>query len=303
MKSEQTVKQQHLPVMPNEIIHELKEVTRELNHFFDGTFGRGGHSMLVRDEFGDIRVTATDRDLDAVAYAGSQFPDLVEQEKLRVIHSVFSNQEVLSEFQEPPVFDAALLDLGVSSPQLDKSERGFSFYNSGPLDMRMDQSQELTAADIVNTWDAQDLSDLFYQYGEIKFPNKVVRAIINDREEKPFETTEELSGLIERVDGWRKKSKHPATSYFLALRLMVNKELEVLKEALPEIIKMLKHEGRLLVLTFHSLEDRIVKQFMKGAPELGRMVYKKVIKPTEEELKINPRSRSAKLRVFERLIE
>ncbi len=303
MKPKDIVKQPHLPVMPSEIINELREVTRGVSHFFDGTFGRGGHSMMVRDEFGDIKVTATDRDLDAVAFANSKFSDLIEQKKIRVIHSVFSNQEVLSEFQEPPVFDAGLLDLGVSSPQLDEAGRGFSFYNSGPLDMRMDQSQELTAADIVNTWDAQDLSDLFYQYGEIKFPNKVVRAIINDREEKPFVTTEDLSGLIERVDGWRKKSKHPATSYFLALRLMVNKELEVLKEALPEIIKMLKHEGRLLVLTFHSLEDRIVKQFMKGAPELGRMVYKKVIKPTEEELKINPRSRSAKLRVFERLID
>ena len=201
------------------------------------------------------------------------------------------------------LFDMMFLDLGVSSPQLDKSDRGFSFYHQGPLDMRMNQQQILTADYIINTWSEKDLVGLFQNYGEIYKPFRVVRAIVHDRKTKAFKTTQELSGLIERVEGWRKKGFHPATQYFMALRLVVNQELEVLREALPAMLKSLNPGGRLAVISFHSLEDRIVKNIFKDSKDWGRPINKKVIIASEEEQRQNPRSRSAKLRIFERTVQ
>ncbi len=201
-----------------------------------------------------------------------------------------------------------MFDLGVSSPQLDVASRGFSFYHEGPLDMRMDDRLTLTAAKIVNEWDEQDLARVFIGHGEVEYPFKVIRAILADRVSTPFKTTKQLSGLIERVDGWVKKGFHPATQYFQALRLEVNRELDVVAKALPAALQLLVPGGRLAVITFHSLEDRIVKNFFRDAEDgtsvlgssFGENVKRKAFKPSDREVASNTRSRSAKLRVFRR---
>ncbi|NCN95165.1 MAG: 16S rRNA (cytosine(1402)-N(4))-methyltransferase RsmH, partial [Bdellovibrionales bacterium] len=180
-------------------------------------------------------------------------------------------------------------------------ERGFSFYHDGPLDMRMDQSQEFKASDIINQWSEDELVELFREYGEIYKPYRVVNEIVKRRETKPFETTMELSLLIERTFGWRTKGKHPATNFFLALRLEVNQELTELHSSLLKIIThALRPKGRLMVISFHSTEDRIVKKLFKSSTHLGLNLTKKVIAPERSEILLNPRSRSAKLRVFQR---
>ena len=196
-------------------------------------------------------------------------------------------------------FDMVLLDLGVSSPQLDQADRGFSFNKEGPLDMRMNQRSGETAADIVNTFSQEDLISIFHKYGEIQNPARVVRAIVNDRGINPFVSTLQLAGLIERVDGWHKKGFHPATQYFMALRLVINRELEVIEKVLPLLMNQMQDQGRISVITFHSLEDRIVKNLFRDS-DTGFLVNKKVIVPSEEECKMNSRARSAKLRIFQK---
>ncbi len=281
----------HLPVMLNEVIGVFKESQAPLKVLLDGTFGRGGHTKALLENFPGLHVWAMDQDQDAIA-AGKN----LNLPNLTLVHGNFSEFEKI----EHKSFDGILLDLGVSSPQLDDAARGFSFYHDGPLDMRMDRTQKITAADIVNGWSEEELIELFKELGEVRNPNRVVRAIVHDRKLKPFETTRQLASMIERVSGWRKKGFNPATQYFMALRLQVNGELRVLEETLPKLMKALSDKGRAVVITFHSLEDRIVKNIFKNNPELGRPVSKKVVKPSREEEKSNPRSRSAKLRAFER---
>ena len=290
----------HIPVMKDEILKMMEEMPSPPARILDTTFGRGGHTRAFLDGWPEAQVVALDQDQAALDHGQEYFKAELESGRLQLIHSNFVHLDKALPNQQ---FDVVFSDLGVSSPQLDDAERGFSVYHDGPLDMRMDQSQGLTAADIVNEWSANELADLFFQLGEVRRPQKVVARILEAREEKPFERTRELSILIERAEGWRKKGHHPATKYFLALRLKVNRELDVIEEALPVFMNALNHEGRLIVLTFHSLEDRIVKWGMKNRTELGRLVNKKVIPPTREEQLKNPRSRSAKLRVFERLKE
>jgi 16S rRNA (cytosine1402-N4)-methyltransferase len=288
---------EHYPVMLQEVLaafypyREKKDAT-----YFDGTFGRGGHYMAVKFTVTAMKATVMDQDLAAVKYGNERFKTEVENGSLRIIHGNFS------QFSDHNLknFDMMLLDLGVSSPQLDQAERGFSFYHDGPLDMRMNQQQGLTAEVLVNTATEEDLIRIFKEYGEVYRPSRVVRAIVNDRKTKAFQSTAQLAGLIERVDGWQVKGHHPATKYFMALRLAVNSELEVVGETIPQMIKALNPGGRLAVITFHSLEDRIVKNIFRDSEELGRSVYKKVVVPSQEELDLNSRSRSAKLRVFER---
>ncbi len=276
------------------VFREKKEL-----RYFDGTFGRGGHMGAVLAHFPQATAVAMDQDLRAVEACKTTFKTEVETERVRIIHGNFS------EFREQNLgsFDMMLLDLGVSSPQLDNAERGFSFYNDGPLDMRMNQNQGITAEYIVNTASEQELNDLFKLYGEIHRPFRVVRAIVHDRKTKAFQNTKDLAGLIERVDGWRHKGHHPATQYFMALRLRVNSELEVLQSALPDMMRALSPGGRLAVISFHSLEDRIVKNLFRQDKQFGQQTHKKVILPTQEECDKNPRSRSAKLRVFERNVQ
>ncbi len=292
---------EHTPVMPREILEGFWPLkTRSNPRFFDGTFGRGGHFRLLQTMMGQgLQSVVMDQDADAIEHAEQEFRTLVEAGRLRVERGNFS------EFSERDLglFDMMMLDLGVSSPQLDTASRGFSFYHDGPLDMRMNQDGGVTAETIINTATEDELIRLFQDLGEVRRPFRVVRAVVHDRKTKAFQSTKDLAGLIERVDGWRVKGVHPATQYFMALRLAVNNELGVVESALPDLLKALRPGGRLAVLTFHSLEDRIVKNIFRNPPVEGRPVNKKVIVPTQEECKKNSRSRSAKLRIFERGVQ
>ena len=216
--------------------------------------------------------------------------------------------------------DGVLLDLGVSSPQLDSPERGFSFQQDGPLDMRMDPRQTLTAADLVNGAGAEELAKIFWEFGDERESRRLARAMVHDREHRRFETTRQLAELIERLSPRRGKKAHPATKIFQALRIAVNDEMGSLKHGLEAAVKILKPGGRLAVITFHSLEDRVVKDFGRArardyafpggldVPELReprppelKLITRKAIKPGADELNDNPRSRSAQLRVLEKI--
>jgi 16S rRNA (cytosine1402-N4)-methyltransferase len=292
----------HKPVFLDSVMTVFRGARGPILNTFDGTFGRGGHTAAVMNEWATAKMTALDWDADAISFGQDRFAAEISAARLQLIRaSYFDFKSVRSQTPDfPQGFDLMLLDLGVSSPQLDQAERGFSFYHDGPLDMRMDQRLETTAAEIVNEWEEQDLARLLIEYGEVQRPFRVVRAIVHDRRTKPFETTKQLAGLIERVDGWQKKGSHPATRYFMALRLKVNEELNGLQKALPDLIEGLADGGILAVITFHSLEDRIVKNIFKEHLHVGRLVNKKVIKPTDEEIRDNSRARSAKLRAFEK---
>jgi len=290
----------HCPVMYREIVAAFLPLRgRSSLNYFDGTFGRGGHYSIISKVFKGIKAWAVDQDAEALEYARSHFSKEIQNKDLSIFRANFSEAFGVSELQDQ-TFDLMLLDLGVSSPQLDNAYRGFSFYHEGPLDMRMNQLHELTAESIINTWSEDDLIELFKKYGEIFKPYRVVRAIVHDRKSNEFKTTRQLAGLIERVDGWKQKGMHPATKYFMALRLVVNQELEVVQESLALMVGRLKPGGRLCVITFHSLEDRIVKNGFKELSNLGASVFKKVIVPSDTECSENPRSRSSKLRIFER---
>lgn len=303
----------HVPVLLSEVLEQARELATDLKralHFgFDGTFGRGGHTRALLSEHENLKVIAFDQDADAIRFGQAQFADAVLSGRLQLVRENFGNlntaQMELSKVGAE-TFDFMLFDLGVSSPQLDVASRGFSFYHDGPLDMRMDDRLELTAAKIVNEWAEQDLARIFIEHGEVEFPFKVVRAIVQDREQVKFTTTKQLAGLIERVDGWAKKGFHPATQYFMALRLEINREMDAVTEMLPKALKLLSPGGRLAVITFHSLEDRIVKNFFREQEAealFGETVKRKAIQPSDEEVVRNPRSRSAKLRVFRRFQE
>jgi 16S rRNA (cytosine1402-N4)-methyltransferase len=291
---------EHYPVLLNEIL-EAFSVYRDKPDvkYFDGTFGRGGHYQAVKALIPQMKAVVMDQDTQAIEYAKTRFQTEVQSGDLQLIHRNFS------QFSDHNLenFDMMLLDLGVSSPQLDQADRGFSFYNDGPLDMRMNQEQGLTAEMLLNTASEDDLIRIFKDYGEVHRPFRVVRAIVHDRKAKAFQSTKELAGLIERVDGWHIKGHHPATKYFMALRLAVNSELEVIQEAIPAMMKALKVGGRLAVISFHSLEDRIVKNLFREDKSFGRPIHKRIIVPTQEECDMNSRSRSAKLRIYERGVQ
>lgn len=293
----------HVPVFLESILRVFAQDRATAGTYFDGTFGRGGHARAVLEHFSGCQLWAFDQDEDAIRFGREAFRTEIEAGRAHLIRANYGEFEEVASREPgfPREFDLMLLDLGVSSPQLDEAHRGFSFYHDGPLDMRMNRDAEMTAADIVNTWEEQELARVFLELGEVQRPFRVVRAIVHDRKSKPFETTRQLASLIERVDGWQKKGMHPATRYFMGLRLAVNDELGVLERTLPVLIRHLADRGRLAVITFHSLEDRIVKNLFKAHIDEGRLVSKKVIKPSDEEVRVNPRARSAKLRVFERL--
>jgi len=299
----------HIPVFLNDVLTVFSEAQGPVVTAFDGTFGRGGHAREVMKAHPNACMLAFDWDEEAIHFGEASFASEIASGRLRLVRASYLNfakeQKRLSEDGArswPTHYNLMLLDLGVSSPQLDRAERGFSFYHDGPLDMRMDQRGTTTAADIVNTWDEQELAKLFIEYGEVQRPFRVVRAIVNDRKErKPFSTTRELASMIERVDGWQKKGSHPATRYFLALRMKVNEELDSIERVIPDLIAGLAEGGILAIITFHSLEDRVVKNVFKAQLHLGRLVNKKVIKPSEGEIARNPRARSAKLRAFKKI--
>lgn len=288
--------QAHIPVLLKEILESFSTLKDKENLvYFDGTFGRGGHFREIQKNFLLQKSFVADQDKEAIESVRQNWPDLLAKNKLEIFHASFLD---FAQQNKTPL-DMILLDLGVSSPQLDQAGRGFSFNKEGPLDMRMNQVAEKSAADLINGLEQEQLMALFRKYGEVENPYHVVKAIIQDRELKPFNKTLQLAGLIERVDGWKKKGFHPATQYFMALRLAVNQELEILEKALPLLIEQMHDGGLFSVITFHSLEDRIVKNIFKD-DEKGFLVNKKVIVPSEEECRINVRARSAKLRIFQK---
>ncbi len=288
---------EHIPVLLNEVLETLSYVSKPPRRLLDGTFGRGGHCTALLRKYPELCAVGVDRDETAHAYAHEHYVEYLDNGRLTLWKGSYS--KYISEHPDEK-FDLILLDLGVSSPQLDAPERGFSFYGDGPLDMRMGQHQITTAADIINTWPEEQLHEIFMEYGEIRSPYRVVRAIVNDRKTVPYTSTQQLASLIERVEGWQKKGRHPATQFFMALRLVVNQELEDLKSGLPLLIAALNPGGVIAVISFHSLEDRIAKVIFKEHSELGGRLNKKVIVPSDAEEKANPRSRSAKLRGFQK---
>lgn len=289
----------HTPILVDELISLFSEDSPP-QKMLDCTFGRGGHSLAFLKAFPQLCITALDCDESAVAYGRSLKE--VKEGKIKIFkqnfHHLSESGGILSSD-----YDLILMDLGVSSPQLDEEERGFSFYRDGPLDMRMDREKEFQAKDIINAWNKKDLIQFFQSYGEIRKPHKVVEALLKQRQKKHFERTRELSQLIQKASGFQRGNRHPATKWFLALRMKVNEELEGLKNSLSDFVPLLKEGAYLAVISFHSLEDRIVKEKFRNwsKEEKGRLWNKKVIRPSFQELKKNIRSRSAKLRVFQKL--
>lgn len=282
----------HEPVLLTEILEALKPQKGE--SYLDATAGYGGHSGAILELTQNYQSSVlVDRDQMAIDHLRAAF----DSKKVRIIQNDFySAAELL--ISEGKQFDIILADLGVSSPHLDKASRGFSFQRSGPLDMRMDQRQEQTAATIVNEWSVDELEHILRTYGEEPHARKIAGSIVANR---PFETTEQLANVIARASGkWQKK--HPATRTFQALRIAVNNELGLLSQALPLWVQLLKPGGRLGIISFHSLEDRIVKTYFAEHGGTGydasfSVPFKNPITASEKELVSNPRARSAKLRV------
>ncbi len=284
----------HHPVLIKEIIVSLKSMNFFPQSILDVTFGRGGHASALLHHFHKMTIDALDTDEEAITYGNKKFKNEIQQGRLRLYNMNFAH--VLKKFSMSS-YDAVIVDLGVSSPQFAVSQRGFSFQNDGPLDMRMDQAQEMTAADIINSRNQNELVTLFQKYGDIHKPHRVVSAILKAR---PILTTYELSKII-AFHSPRRKKIHPATQYFMALRIAVNNELEILENSIYQFIKLLRDQGRLHIISFHSLEDRTVKYIFKALDKKeGKILTKKVIRPSREEILKNPRARSAKLRIFEK---
>lgn len=303
----------HKPVMMAEVLAALQP--KPGGKYADGTLGGAGHAAAVLAASSPTgRLWACDRDGVALEAAAQRLAEFAGRFELRR-----GNYAELSEWIPAGSCDGVLLDLGVSSPQLDVAERGFSFQNDGPLDMRMDTRQPVTAATLLNTESAEEIARIFWEYGDERESRRFARAIVHDRETQPFTTTRQLAELIERLSPRGGRKAHPATRVFQALRIAVNDEIGSLERGLDGALKILKPGGRLAVITFHSLEDRMVKLFGRArardytfagtdvpelraprAPEI-KLVSRKAIMPGDAELAENPRSRSAQLRVMEKL--
>ena len=305
----------HVPVLLPEVLEGLK--VRSGASYVDCTAGGGGHSAaILAASAPDGRLLALDADPAAIRRVGERLASALAERRLVLVQTSFDRlAQVVNEQAFAPV-DGILLDLGVSSFQLETPERGFAMLLNGPLDMRFDPQATFSAADIVNTWDERSLADLLYRYGEERQSRRIARYLVQHR---PLLTTTELAAAIERAVGGRKGSRiHPATRSFQALRIAVNRELEQLEQVLPQCLQVLAPGGRLAVISFHSLEDRIVKHWMQQQaqsyvqdsrlPQGGytrepalRIVTRKPVEAGEAETAQNPRSRSAKLRIAEKL--
>ena len=295
----------HDPVLLNEVVTGLS--LRPGAVFFDGTLGGGGHDVAIAQSVdGKITIVGTDLDADAIARAEKILAPLGVTTKFYLDN--FRNADVVLQDAEITAIDGALLDLGVSSYQLDEVPRGFSFRRDEPLLMTMKRDlteDDLTAEDIVNLWSEEILADIIYAYGEERYSRRIARAIVTARSIRRIETTGQLVDIIEgAVPGVYCRGRiHPATRTFQAIRIAVNEELASIGEGMDKLFTALVPGGRLAVITFHSLEDRIVKQWMRKMvdEEKGKAITKKPIVPTDEELKKNPRSRSSKLRIIEKI--
>jgi len=302
----------HATVLLNEAVDALQ--VRPEGVYVDGTFGRGGHSRLILQRLGaQGRLIALDKDPAAIA-AGQAIGD----ERFTLVHSGFEQLEhVLQELGVGKV-DGVLLDLGVSSPQLDDEQRGFSFRFDAPLDMRMDTSGGQTAAEWLATVEEKELAEVIRDYGEERFARQIARTIVAARQERAIETTKQLVDIVAQCVRTREPGKNPATRTFQAIRIHLNRELEELESVLPQCVECLREGGRMSIISFHSLEDRMVKRFMRemaqgdklpkfvpvraaDVPQGKIKLIGKAIFASEVELAANPRARSAVLRVAERL--
>ncbi len=307
----------HRSVLLEETIKELR--IKPDGIYVDGTLGGGGHSFEIASRLGEGgRLIGIDQDEAAVEAAGERL--LSFGDKVTIIRNNYQNTRSVLLSLAVSGIDGMLLDLGVSSYQLDTAERGFSYRYDTALDMRMDQRQALTAGDIVNQYEERELFRIIRDYGEDRFAKNIAKHIVRAREIKPIETTGELNGIIRAAIPARLRAEggHPSKRTFQAIRIECNRELEVLEESLEELIELLNPGGRLCIITFHSLEDRIVKNAFRkaespctcppsfpvcvcGRKSKGKVITGKPILPPEEERNENPRSKSAKLRVFEKV--
>ena len=307
----------HEPVLLQEVLEWMD--VKENGVYADGTLGGGGHSgAMLRASGGTARLFGIDRDLTAIAAASDR---LKEFPGFRALHGNFHDGKMLLEAAEAPALDGVLLDLGVSSPQLDVGERGFSYHEDAPLDMRMDRTQSMTAADLLNTWSEKEIARVIKEYGEEKWAARIAQIICEHRAKKPFETTFDLVHAVDAAIPKavrRKDDGHPARRTFQAIRIAVNDELDPLDKALCDFVDCLKPGGRILVITFHSLEDRLVKRCFQrlqnpctcppkapictcGKKPMVKVLAKGAVPPSDEEVERNPRARSAKLRVAQKL--
>jgi 16S rRNA (cytosine1402-N4)-methyltransferase len=305
----------HKPVLTAEVLDALKPKAN--GRYADGTLGGAGHAAaILAASSPNGWLFGCDRDGVAVEAANERLTKRFAG-RFEIRRGSFSE---LSDWVPAETCDGVLLDLGTSSPQLDTAERGFSFRLDGPLDMRMDSRQSITAAEIVNTASAEELAKIFWEFGDERDSRRMARAIVHDRELRRFETTRQLAELMERISPRHGRKTHPATKIFQALRIAVNDEIGSLERGLAGALRILKPGGRLAVITFHSLEDRVVKDFGRArsrdytfaggvdVPELReprtpelKWVGRKAVTPGEAELAENPRSRSAQLRVMEKI--
>ena len=303
----------HQSVLLEEALESLN--IRPSGIYIDATFGRGGHSLAILQQLNDEgRLIAFDQDPEAVEFAKQQFAD---EPRFTIEHCNFNQvADVIERYGLTGKIDGVLMDLGVSSPHLDDAERGFSFMRSGPLDMRMDTSQGETAAQWLARVKPADLINVLKRYGEEKFAKRIATAIVDTRAEREITQTGDLAEIISNAIPVKEKHKHPATRSFQAIRIYINQELQAIEQGLKGAASVLAKGGRLSVISFHSLEDRIVKRFMRdissrpklpaGLPVMEadievpfRLVSKPIVAGAEE-LDVNPRSRSARLRVLER---
>ncbi len=300
----------HITVLLGEAVREL--VYDPDGFYIDGTFGRGGHSALVLEQLSEQgRLMAIDKDPEAIRHAHQRFAD---EPRFSIEHGSFAQlQSFVEQRGMMGKVSGVLLDLGVSSPQLDDPDRGFSFLNDGPLDMRMDTSSGESAADWINRASETEIADVLYQYGEERFSRRMARAIVAEREEAPITTTARLAKIISEANPRWEKGKHPATRAFQGIRIHINRELADVEACLDQALEVLAPGGRLVVISFHSLEDRIVKRFIRrhvkgdehlppGVPVTDEMLKRrlksagKAVKAGKDELNQNPRARSAVMR-------
>lgn len=284
--------------------------------YVDGTMGGGGHSLEIAKRLKSGRLICIDQDPNAHEAAGKRLAEY--KDRITFVRDNFGNIKSILDSLGIEKIDGMLLDIGVSSHQLDEAERGFSYQQDAPLDMRMNPDKPFSAYEVVNEYDEDELDRVIFTYGEERWARRIAQFIVKEREAKPIETTGELVEIIKKAvpKGARKDGPHPAKRTFQAIRIEVNGELDVLQQAIDDVAARLSAGGRLCIITFHSLEDRIVKEAFRkqenpcicppqfpvcvcGKKPLGRVITRKPILPSREELEVNPRSRSAKLRVLE----
>ncbi|QPM66939.1 16S rRNA (cytosine(1402)-N(4))-methyltransferase RsmH [Atribacter laminatus] len=288
----------HQPVMVAEVIQYL--ITDPKGVYVDATVGGGGHAKAILEKTTQQAVLiGIDRDREAIDAAGQVLADFGSRVKL--VHGSFSAIAEILHQEEVVTIHGVLFDLGVSSRQLDIPERGFSFSQDGPLDMRMNQSQKMDACQVVNTFSEKELADIFFYYGEERKSRKIARSIVNSRQRKPITTTKELEKIIWNCNPGRRGGIHPATRVFMALRIYINHELDELPKALESVLQFMKEGARLVVLSYHSLEDRIVKNFFRNNDQLA-VINRKPMTPSLQEIQVNPRARSARMRVAQKMI-